>query len=248
MPYAFTQRWLKVSSRTIPYRQCFGYSVGTVPNLSKVFKKKKYIALWYVWSLDHFFVFPWRTVEKREKTEVWSRCHEHRLTLVGIFSGSKSITQAYRSGFYFFTKTTEKFAQDVDSRWLESLPVRLFHSHMYCGTQNTIKKVVGPCFSLRLDHYLQYNYIKMESRVRIHIKASTSIKVGNGEKTLIFWSNSSKKHAFFSKLPKKCTKIGIFNLLATSRTVVTVHAWTMSSCLAIATNWRASFSSSGSRL
>jgi hypothetical protein len=109
-----------------------------------------------------YCVFPRRTVEKR--TEVWSRCREYRPGSAS-FLDPIPITPAYRSEFYFFTKTTVKFAQDVDSRWLESLPMWLFHSHMYCGTHNTIKKVVGPCFSLRLDHYLEYNYIKMESWV-----------------------------------------------------------------------------------
>jgi hypothetical protein len=48
--------------------------------------------------------------KKRKKiTEVRSRSHECR-----PFAGSGSITPAYRSGFYFFTKTTVKFAQDVD--------------------------------------------------------------------------------------------------------------------------------------
>jgi hypothetical protein len=35
---------------------------------------------------------------------------------------------------------------------------------MNYGTQNTIKKVVGPCFTLRLDHNLEYNHVHQNGK------------------------------------------------------------------------------------
>ncbi len=119
-----------------------------------------------------------------------------------------------------FHEDNSKICPGCWSRWLESLPMRLFHSHMYCGTQNTIKKVVGPCFSLRLDHYLEYNYIKMESQVpdphkssnnRVSFETSFDSKQPKMEPKLVSaWSETNVCFGCFSFIPKQ--RVSVFRL------------------------------------